>query len=230
MTIDGKALWTLSYGMYIVTARAGGRANGQIANAVFQVTAEPPRIAAAINKDNLTHELIHAGGWYGLTVLAESTPMELIGAFGFHSGRELDKLAQTTFRDGAHCPLVTAHAISVSEARVIQEIDVGSHTLFIGEVAGAEVLSQAPALTYAGYHAKKGRAPKNAPTYQADETIKVDTAAAVASRRMQCSVCGYSYDPALGDASQGVEPGTPWEALPDDWVCPICGAGKDEFK
>ena len=78
MAMDAKALWTMSYGMYLVTARAGGRANGQIANAVFQVTAEPPRMAVAINKDNFTHDLIRDGGWFAFSVLAETVPMEFI--------------------------------------------------------------------------------------------------------------------------------------------------------
>ena len=78
MEVSGKALWTISYGMYVVTARSGGRANGQIANAVFQVTAEPPRVAAAINKDNFTHGLIRQGGWFGVSVLAEGVPAEMI--------------------------------------------------------------------------------------------------------------------------------------------------------
>jgi flavin reductase (DIM6/NTAB) family NADH-FMN oxidoreductase RutF/rubredoxin len=227
MGIDPRALWTMSYGVYLVTARAGVRANGQVANSVFQVTAEPARLAAAINKENFTHDLIRDGGWFGLSVLADSVPMELIGVFGFRSGRDVDKLAQATVRAGEHVPLVVDHAVAVAEARVLAAADAGTHTLFIGEVAAAEVLSGAAPLTYAAYHARKGRAPKNAPTYRGETeapAARVETASS-----WTCGVCGYTYDPAEGDPAHGVAPGTRFDDLPGDWVCPVCGAPKDAF-
>ncbi len=228
MAMDPKALWTMSYGMYLVTARAGGRANGQIANAVFQVTAEPPRLAIAINKENFTHDLIRDGGWCGFAVLAESAPMEFIGLFGFKSGRDVDKLAHATVRDGLHVPLVVDHAVAVAEARVLQAADAGTHTVFIVEAVNAEVVSGAAPLTYAGYHARKGKAPKNAPTYRGETEPPAPPAASPAST-WTCGVCGYTYDPEEGDPAHGVAPGTRFEDLPDDWVCPVCGAPKDAF-
>ena len=45
-----------------------------------------------------------------------------------------------------------------------------------------------------------------------------------------CEVCGYVYDPAVGDPANGVEPGTAWENVPEGWMCPVCGVGKDQFK
>ena len=230
MEVDGRALWTVSYGMYIVTARAGGKANGQIANTVFQVTAEPPRMAVAINKENFTHGLIREGRAFGFTVLAEAVPLELIGLFGFSSGRDVDKLARVGWREGRRVPLVTEHAVSVGEAQVEGELDVGSHTLYFGEIVSAEMIGQGPPLTYAGYHARKGRAPKNAPTYQPETPTVAEQASKALSGRYECSVCGYTYDPALGDPSQGVPPGTPFEALPEGWTCPVCGSEKDKFK
>ncbi len=232
MAMDPKALWTMSYGMYLVTARAGGRANGQIANAVFQVTAEPARVATAINKDNFTHDLIRDGGWFGFSVLAETVPMEFIGLFGFKSGRDVDKLAQATVRDGLHVPLVLDHSIAVAEAKVLHATDGGTHTVFLGEIAGSEVLSTAAPLTYAGYHARKGKAPKNAPTYRGgvvEPPAPSGRVAAAAASTWTCGVCGYTYDPALGDPSNGIKPGTRFEDLPDDWVCPQCGAPKSAF-
>lgn len=231
MTMDPRALWTMSYGMYLVTARSGGRANGQIANAVFQVTAEPPRVAIAINKENFTHDLIRDGGWFAFSVLADTVPMEFIGLFGFKSGRDVDKLAQATVREGLHVPLVVEHAVAVTEARVLLAMDAGTHTVFIGEAAGAEVLSTGAPLTYAGYHARKGRAPKNAPTYRGEvepPALAQVKAPAIAST-WTCGVCGYTYDPAEGDPAHGIAPGTRFEDLPDDWVCPACGAPKDAF-
>jgi flavin reductase (DIM6/NTAB) family NADH-FMN oxidoreductase RutF/rubredoxin len=229
MNVDGRALWSLSYGMYVVTARAGGKSNGQIANTSFQVTAQPPRIAVAINKENLTHQLICEGGWFGVSVLDVDTSMELVGLFGFKSGRDIDKLARATCREGQHCPLVTDHAISITEARVVSELDAGTHTIFVGDVVFAEMLTNAAPLTYAGYHARKGRAPKNAPTYQPEQGPELKKELAAAARSWACGVCGHVYDPAQGDPGQGVPPDTPWENLPGDWVCPICGASKEEF-
>jgi rubredoxin len=49
-------------------------------------------------------------------------------------------------------------------------------------------------------------------------------------QKYECTACGYIYDPAKGDPQSGVAAGTAFEALPDDWVCPVCGAGKDQFK
>jgi len=231
MAFDPKALWTMSYGMYLVTARAGGRANGQIANAVFQVTAEPPRIAAAINKENFTHDLIRDGGAFAFSVLAETVPMEFIGLFGFKSGRDVDKMAHATVRQGLHVPIVLDHAIAVAEARVLQATDGGTHTVFLGEVVASDVLSAGAPLTYAGFHARKGKAPKNAPTYRGD-TAEAAAPKPTAERTPSiwtCGVCGYSYDPQFGDPVGGVDPGTLFEDLPDDWVCPVCGAAKSEF-
>lgn len=229
MTMDTKALWTMSYGMYLVTARAAEHANGQIANAVFQVTAEPPRVAIAINKENFTHHLIRDGGWFAFSVLAETVPMEFIGLFGFQSGRDVDKLAHATVREGLHVPLVVDHAIAVTEARVLQATDTGTHTVFIGEAAGAEVLSAGAPLTYAGYHARKGKAPKNAPTYRGEVEPPVRPPAPTAALPWTCSVCGHTYDPEVGDPANGIAPGTRFEDLPDDWVCPVCGASKEAF-
>ena len=229
MELVDRALWTISYGMYVVTARAGGRANGQIANAVFQVTAEPPRLAVAIHKENYTHDLIRDGGHFAVSVLEETAPMEFIGLFGFHSGRDTDKLAGVGFHAGRHCPLVTDHAVAVTEARVIQQLDVGSHTVFVGEVIGAEVLSGGTPLTYATFHARKGRAPKRAPTYQPEPPQPTSAAAQSGAPTYSCGLCGHTYDPAVGDPDSGIPPGTRFEDLPDNWACPVCGASKGEF-
>lgn len=161
----------LSYGLYIVTSHLDGRLNGQIVNTVLQVTSEPPRVAVIINKNNLTHEFISKSKVFGASVLNSSTPMTFIGLFGFKSGRNEDKLSKAQHVLGSTgAPLVTDHCLSVLEARVIDEVDVGTHTLFVGDVVAAEVLRDGEPLTYAYYHTHlKGKSPKNAPTYNPEK-------------------------------------------------------------
>lgn len=227
-----EALWSLSYGLYIVTSHREGKFNGQIANTVFQVTAKPPRIATSINKDNLTNGYISDSGVFAVSVLDESTPMTLIGLFGFKSGKDVDKLSQVSFRKGiTGCPLVTENALSILEAKVISQVDVGTHILFIGDIVSAEVLRQGRPLTYAHYQQiKRGKTPKNSPTYRQPTQSGEIKRAEKHVNQYRCSVCGYIYDPAVGDPEHGIDPGTPFEDLPDDWVCPVCGSSKDQFK
>jgi len=164
---DRRAFRDLSYGLYIVTSRDGNRLNGQIVNTVIQVTSDPARVAVIVNKQNLTHEFISRSGLFGVSVLDESAPMTFLGLFGFRSGRDVDKLSQVQFKIGvAGCPLVVEHALSVLEARVIDQIDLGTHTIFIGDTVDAEVLKEGRPLTYRYYQEfLKGKAPATAPTY-----------------------------------------------------------------
>ena len=165
--LDRRAFRDLSYGLYIVTSRADGKLNGQIVNTVIQVTSDPPRVAVIINKDNLTHELVVKGKVFGVTVLAETAPLSFFGPFGFRSGRDIDKLAKVKYKEGVTgTPLVTEHALSVLEAEVFDHIDLGTHTIFIGDVVHSEILSPGKPLTYRFYHEElKGKSPKSAPTY-----------------------------------------------------------------
>lgn len=169
--LDRRAFRDLSYGLYIVTSRDKERFNGQIVNTVIQVTSDPARVAVIINKKNLTHEFILKSKSFGVSVLEESAPMSFFGPFGFRSGRDFDKFAKVEFREGiTGCPLVTEHALSCLEAEVFEEIDLGSHTVFIGNVVNSEVLTTGRPLTYRYYHENlKGKPSKNAPTYTPEE-------------------------------------------------------------
>ncbi|KPJ60922.1 MAG: High molecular weight rubredoxin [Latescibacteria bacterium DG_63] len=228
--LDRKALRDVTYGMYVVTSRLDGKLNGQIANTVFQVCSEPPRIAVSINKNNLTHEYISKSGVFAVSILSESTPMPFIGLFGFKTGRDVDKLSQVSHKEGVTgCPCVIDNALSLLEAKVGGSTDAGTHTIFVGDLVGAEVLQQGVPLTYAFYHEKKrGKSPKNAPTYEEPEK-PTNEGGNSRMKKYVCDVCGYEYDPAVGDPDSGIPEGTPFEKLPDDWVCPICGAAKSQF-
>ncbi len=163
-----KAFQQLSYGLYVVCSSDGDKMNGQIANCVFQVTSSPPRIAVSLNKENLTHEFIQKSGEFSVSVLEESVPMKFIGLFGFKSGRDVDKLSHAGHEQGVTaCPVVTEHTLSTMEAKVIGQFNVGTHTIFIGDVVSANVIREGTPLTYDYYHkVKRGKSPKNAPTYQ----------------------------------------------------------------
>ena len=230
-TLDRKALYILSYGMYVVTSHLGDKLNGQIANTVFQVSSEPARIAVSINKGNLTHDYISKSGALAVSILDEPTPMTFIGLFGFKSGRDVDKLSQVRYKNGmTGCPLVIENALAVMEAKVVNSADAGTHTIFIADLVAAEVLREGTPLTYAFYHEeKKGKAPKSAPTYMETSKATEQKEAAKSMKKYVCNVCGYVYDPALGDPDNGIKPETAFENLPDDWVCPVCGAAKEDF-
>ncbi len=165
--VDLQALFTLSYGLYIVTGASEGRLNGQIANALMQVTADPICVVVALHKDNLTTELVEKGKTFGVSVLEEDTPMPFIGTFGFKCGRNINKMTQCQYKIGdTGVPLVLDHALAVIEAKVIDIIPVYTHKLFVAEVVSAETIKSGTPLTYANYRLiKGGKSPKNAPTF-----------------------------------------------------------------
>ena len=224
--MDLKALYKLGYGLYVVSSIKGSRRNGQVANTVFQITSEPPTIAVSINKNNLTHQFITESKVLAVSVLSQDTPLSFIGRFGFKSGRDINKLEGINYKIGeTGAPVVIDNTLAYLEVKVNKEVDVGTHTIFIGELVGAEVIKEGEPMTYAYYHqVKRGTIPKTAPSYVEEKKEAPKMA------KYKCKVCGYIYDPKLGDPDGGIKPGTPFEKIPDNWVCPVCGAGKDEFE
>ncbi|MFA4843887.1 MAG: flavin reductase [Candidatus Margulisiibacteriota bacterium] len=224
-----ETLHKLSYGMYIVSSKDDGKLNGQIANTVFQITAEPPTIAVSINKQNLTHDYITTSQLFTVSVLAKETPLSFIGQFGFKSGRDLDKFAGVKYLTGKlGAPVVLDNTVAYLEAEVVDEFDCGTHTVFLARIKEAETLpGQAEPLTYAYYHeVKRGTSPATAPTYlKSEETIKEP-----GMKKYVCKVCGYVYEPEKGDPDAKIAAGTAFEGLPATWVCPVCGEGKDQFE
>ena len=224
-----KTLHKISYGLYVVCSKNDKRFNGQIANAMFQVTSEPATVAISINKQNLTHEYIEKSKIFTISILSEEAPLKFIGNFGFKSGRDIDKFDNVKYKIGkTKAPIVLDYALAFIECKVIDKIDVGTHTIFIANVIEADILNDKNPMTYAFYHKiKGGYSPKTAPTYfkEMDKEKK-------GGKKMDkyvCEICGYVYDPEKGDPDNGVEPGTAFEDIPDDWVCPVCGAGKESF-
>lgn len=165
--MDIQALNLISYGLYIVSSIKDDKFNGQIANVVFQVTSEPPTIAICINKKNLTWEYISAGKVFGVSILCQETPLTFIGQFGFKSGRDINKFENVKYITGeTGAPLVLDNTTAVLEARVTGQLDVGTHTIFVGRLVGSEILNTKLCMTYEYYHqVKKGLTPKAAPSY-----------------------------------------------------------------
>jgi ferric-chelate reductase [NAD(P)H] len=165
--MDRTAFVSLSYGVYVVCSGTEGLRNGQICNTAFQITAEPPTFAVSINKLNYTHECIEKAGNFSISVLSEEAPMTYIGRFGFRCGRDFDKMAGLSIRQGASgAPIVSDFAVAFVDCRILRSFDCGTHTLFLGEALDAGILGPGTAMTYAFYHSvKKGKSPSRAPTF-----------------------------------------------------------------
>lgn len=199
--IDRKAFRSLSSGLYLITAKAGDARCGCVVNTLVQVASEPATLSVSLNKENATTAAILESGRFAATVLAEDTPMELIGTFGFHTSADTDKFAAcASALDGAEVPYVTEHGLARFSVSVTETIDVGSHYLFVGVVEEAEVLAAGDPLTYAYYHAVKGgKTPPKAATYNNGDEAAVPGVTETAARRAEvgkkiawrCTICGY---------------------------------------
>ncbi|MDR0248846.1 MAG: flavin reductase [Oscillospiraceae bacterium] len=200
--IAPDAFHKLSYGMYVLTAKDGGKDNGCVVNACAQITAEPPRVSVAVNKANHTHDIILKTKEFNLSVLAESAPFAVYERFGFHSGRDTDKFAAyphtALAANGAR--YLTEHVCALISVRVTESRDHGSHTLFTGEVTQAAALSAEPAATY-DYYLRHIKPRPNL--------------AARPKKGFVCKICGYVHE---GDN------------LPSDFICPLCKHGAQDFE
>ncbi len=194
----------LPYGLYVLTAKDGGKDNGCIINTAVQVTASPNQIAVIVNKMNYTREMICNTGEFNLSILSEEAPLEVFKTFGFQSGRDVDKLAgfdKIAHAENGICYL-TAYANAVISAELVDSKDYDTHTLFVAKVKETKVLSEMPSMTYQYYF----------------ENVKPKPAAASQEQPKKgfvCEICGYVYE---GDT------------LPEDYVCPICKHGASDFK
>ena len=165
--MNTKALHLISYGLYVVGSKKGDKINGQTANTIIQVSSEPPIISVCINKGNLTHEFIEDSGVFTASIISKEAPLSFIGGFGFKSGRDVNKFEGVNYKLGeTGVPIVLDHTLAYLEARVTNTVDVGTHTIFIGELVGAESIEEGEPMTYAYYHqVKRGTTPKTAPSY-----------------------------------------------------------------
>ena len=200
-SMDPAAFFKLSYGLFVLTAREGEKDNGCIINTAQLLTDTPKRITIAVNKQNLTHDMILRTGVFNVSVLTEKVPFKVFQHFGFQSGRDTDKFAGWQGPRSANglCYL-PEYTNALLSGRVISTADYGTHTLFVAEVTEARILSEEPSVTYSYYfqHIK----PKPQP--QAEK-----------KKGFVCKICGYVYE---GDT------------LPEDFVCPLCKHGAADFE
>ena len=208
--MNEKAFHAMSYGVYIVTSWDNGRPVGCTANCAAQITASPATVMVSVNKDNYTNTCIADCGHFALSILSENSSPEIIGRFGFQSSRDHDKFAETAYAVKNSLPVVSDSCAYIC-CKVVDTMDSPTHTVFLGEVIGADVTSENTPMTYAYYHkVLKGKTGENAPTYIKESPDE---------GKYVCSVCGHVY-----------EGNIPFEDLPDDWRCPICSQPKSAFR
>ena len=206
--MNTKAMYKLSYGLFVCTAVRGDKRNGCIINTAVQVASDPNRISIAINKANYTHDMVKETGKCNISVISKDAKFDLFKHFGFQSGKDVDKFGSdfpTSSYETAEngIPYITEGTNAYFSLKVEKEVDLGSHTLFICEPTFMTVLSDTPSCTYEYYQSDIKPKPQPVGTTPKGETI------------WKCLICGYEY---VG------------EEMPDDFICPICKHGKDDFE
>ena len=172
------AMHSLTYGLFVVTACLYGRDNGCIVNTVGQVTSSPNRISITVNKSNYTHDMIIKTGAFNLSFLSEDSEFDIYQRFGFQSGRDTDKLQGAKYQRAANGIIyLTEQVNAYLSGKVVQTVDLGSHTLFIADITGGEVLSKTPSVSYAYYFANIKPKPE-----KPKKTGWI------------CTICGYVYE------------------------------------
>ena len=189
--MNNQALFNLTYGVYVLSARQNDQDNACIINTAVQVANSPTRISVAVNKGNLTHDMILATGQLNISAISEDAPFELFQRFGMQSGRDVNKFDDFKYVKRSENGLyyLDKYVNAFMSLKVLESFDLGSHTLFIGEFVDGEVLSEVPSCSYGYYQTNI----KTAPPKEAEK------------KGWRCKICGYIYE---GDE------------LPSDYICP----------
>lgn len=201
--MDNKALFKLSYGVFVLSSKSGDKVNACITNTCIQAANDPVRIAISVLNTNLTCDYIKDSGVFSVSVLDKTCIFDTVKHFGMQSGRDVNKFEGVKLPiDLNGVPYLPWSTNSVLSAKVLESIDLGTHTLFIAEVVDMKVLSDNEPLTYADYH--KDLKPK---PQKIDEKKKIVG--------WKCKICGFVYE---------------GEKLPEDFICPLCGHSADDFE
>lgn len=206
---------SLSYGVYLITAwdDKNSRFTGCTANSVMQVTSSPATLAVSINHDNYTNSCIKQSGALAVNIVAETTDPAYIGAMGFTSGRDTEKLAAIphNVKDGA---AIIEGCCGYIAGKVLDTLETSTHTVFLIEAVDGEPAGTDTPMTYSYYHkVVKGKTAKNAPTFIPEAEANTQ------DEKWRCKVCGYVHHGP-----------PPFAQLPDTWLCPLCGAPKSQFE
>lgn len=197
-----KELRNLTYGLFVVSSTDQDKSSGMINNTTVQVTDDPAKIAICLNKSSYTGELIRRSRKFTLSILDEDADFEIFRHFGFQSGRDVDKFASWDHKaltpDGLY--YVTKGTNAWLECTVDQEIDLGSHILYIGFLNDGGIISDVPSASYSYYHTHIK--PQNKPKEEG-------------RKAWRCTICGYVYE---------------GEDLPADFICPWCKHPASDFE
>lgn len=203
--MDNKALYKLSYGLFVLTATDGQKDNGCIVNTAIQAASSPNTMSICLNKANFTHDMIVKTKSFNVSVLSVNATFDLFKHFGFQSGRDVNKF--DNFNDFERAdngvPYITRGTNACFSVIVDKCIDLGSHSMFIGEITDMKVLSDAPSATYDYYQNNIKPKPQAVAKTPDGQTV------------WRCKICGYEY---VG------------EELPDDFICPICKHPASDFE
>lgn len=201
--MDKRAVYNLTYGLFVLAVNLNGKDNACIINTAVQVTSEPNRISIAVNKANLTHDMLMYTKKFCISILSEEAEFSLFQRFGFHSGKEVNKFEdfRDFERDSSQIAYVTKGANACISATVEQTLDLGTHTLFIAKVTDMKTLSEVPSATYA--------------YYQNSIKPKPEKSAEAGKTGWRCTVCGYVYE---------------GEEIPEDFICPLCKHPAADFE
>lgn len=203
--MDKKAMYKLSYGLFVLTAKDGDKDNGCIINTAIQAASTPNQVSICVNKANFTHDMILKTGEFTVSIIAQDASFDLFKHFGFQSGRDVDKFADFNecSRGANGINYITKGTNAFISVKVDKTEDLGSHTMFVGEVTDMEVLSEVPSVTYEYY--LNNIKPKPEEVGKTEEVKNV----------WRCTICGYEY---VG------------EELPADFICPLCKHPASDFE
>ena len=203
--MDKKAMYKLSYGLFILTAREGEKDNGCIINTAIQAASTPNQMSICVNKANYTHDMIMRTGMFTVSVISQKATFELFRHFGFQTGRDVDKFAdyQACARGENGIYHITEGTNAYISVKVDKTQDLGSHTMFVGEITEMEVISEDVSATYDYYMKHIKPKPQEVGKTEDGQTI------------WRCTICGYEY---VG------------EELPEDFICPLCKHPASDFE
>ena len=205
--MDKSVLKDLSYGVYIVSAKADDLLVGCVANSIMQINSET--IAISINKENYTTKVIENTKKFAINILPEDIDIEIIKTFGFKKSNEINKYENISYEIINDLPVIK-DSCGVIFCEYEKSVETTTHLVILAKIIDTKKLNNKTPLTYKYYQENlKGGTSKYAPTYQEEEKTKKNV--------FVCKICGYRYE-------------TDIDELPDDFKCPMCGVGKEYFE